>query len=93
MIPRRFPFQWGSPPTTIPVPPVPPPLWVKVTAGGIWGREGGAARTPRFEHVYAQVPGAYPYRGQNLIHRTQTQYPFIIATGNAVVVASNLSEP
>lgn len=91
MIPRRFPFQWGAFPTVVPPVPPPPPLWNRVTATGSWGRGTGAARIPRFERLYAQVPGAQ--RSQNLIHRVQTQYPFVIATGNGVVVSSTVSEP
>lgn len=94
MIPRRFPFQWGAPATgPTPPPPPPPPLWTKVTATGHWGHGAGATRTPRFEHVYAQQPSPSPFFDQNLVHRVQTQYPFVIATGNAVVVSSAISEP
>lgn len=94
MIPRRFPFQWGAGPATAPVPPTPvPPVWTRITAAGSWSRGIGATRTPRFEHVYAQAPGGTPYRNQDLVHRVQTQYPFVISTGNAVVVASHLSSP
>ncbi len=94
MILRFTPFQWGATPSAATVAPVPtPPVWTRVTAVGHWARGVGATLTPRFEHIYAQIPGAAPYRGQNLIHRVQSQYAFRIATGNAVVIASNLSEP
>ena len=92
MIGSGLPFQWGpaAPAVAPPAPPA-PPLWGKVTASGTWTHGTGATRTPRFEHVYAQVPGAQ--RSQNLVHRVQSQYAFLIATGDAVVVASALSTP
>ena len=92
MIPRRFPFQWGAVPSAAPAPPTPtPPVWTRLTAAGSWAAAGRAARTPRFEHVYAQVPGAE--RSQNLVYRVQSEFPFLIASANNVVIASTLSTP
>ncbi len=94
MLPLFSPFQWGpQAPAVIPPPPPPPPLWTRIGAAGTWGAHGTVARTPRFEHIYAQVPNASVDRGVNFIHRISSQNPFIIATGNAVVIASHLSEP
>lgn len=94
MIPRLWPFQWSpAAPAVAPPTPVAPPLWGRVTAGGSWARGTVARLTPRFEHVYAQVPGSQPFLNQDLVHRVQSEFAFRIATGNAVVVASHLSEP
>ncbi len=90
------PFQWGSTPSsaTAPTPPVPvPPVWTRITAGGSWSRAPGISLIPRFEHVYAEVPGPAPYRGQNLVFRVQSEYPFIIASENAVTITSAVSNP
>ena len=92
MIPRRFPFAWtalavSSATTT---PSVTTALWTKLTAGlGAWG-ESALQRIPRFEHVYPQVAQAFA-RDVDFAHRVQTEFPFVIATGNAVVIASSIT--
>ncbi len=88
------PFQWGATPSAATVAPVPtPPVWTRVSAVGHWARGVGATVIPRFEHVYAEVPGAMPYRSQNLVFRVQSEYPFIIASENAVTITSAVSNP
>ena len=92
----RFPFFWGSQPSsqTAPTPPAPvPPLWNRITAGGSWRNASGIALIPRFEHIYAQVPNVTVDRGQNLIYRIQSEFAFIIETGNAVTISSSVSNP
>lgn len=32
-------------------------------------------------------------QGVDFIHRVQSEHPFLVATGNAIVIASRLSQP
>lgn len=32
-------------------------------------------------------------QGVDFVHRVQSEHPFIVATGNAVVIASRLTQP
>ena len=91
MIPRRFPFAWTALSSVVTTPSVTTTaLWTKLTAGALaWG-ESALQRIPRFEHVYPQVAQAFA-RDVNFAHRVQTEFPFVIATGNAVVIASSIT--
>jgi len=70
-----------------------PPLWVKVTASGKWGAGATATQLNRFEHLYAQLPGAPPFRDQNLIFTIQTQYPFLVGPDAVATISSTVSTP
>lgn len=88
-----FPFIWGAEPSSVVVLPVVPPLWSSVGGGGGTWRGVRGGLLPRFEHIYPIVTGQGWAAPVNFEYRVQTEYPLIIASENAVVVESRITNP
>lgn len=89
----RFPFNWGAVPDVVPAPPPPSPRWATLSATAKGWIEGApVAAQHRFERVFEQ-PRTVFGQSINFAFHIQSQFPFKVATGTNVKIASTITNP
>ena len=87
------PFGPGATPLpgstgTIVTAPVITPAWTRFSLA-----QTGSTTTQRFNRAFGQDPTQSTINYVNVISRIQSQYPaFVVGTGNAVYIASHMTE-
>jgi hypothetical protein len=87
-----LPFQWGAVPSIVTAPPPAPPRWTAIHGAGHAWNVAQMGLLPRFEHIFPRVTSSQ-FRSVDFEFRVQTEYPLIIATDNAVVIESGITNP
>jgi hypothetical protein len=88
-----FPFWLGAVPAPVTVIPVVVPRWGTLAAASQgWQAASPAVQIHRFERIYTQ-PVATFGQSINFNFQVQSQFPFLIATGNEINISSTITSP